>query len=147
MRTSTPRPGGFTLIELLVAMAISAILAAIAYPSFQSVVLKARRTDALTSLMQLHMTQERWRSAHARYAEAAELPSHARSSLGHYRLDIADVGSEGFVATATATGAQSADRDCRVLRLIVAGGLARHASGADAEASNDMSLNQRCWSL
>jgi type IV pilus assembly protein PilE len=144
---STRRARGFTLIELMIATAVSAILASIAYPGFQGVVLKARRVDALTSLMQLHMSQERWRSAHARYAAGGELPDATSSSLGHYRLEIAEAGSDGFVAVATATGAQAADRDCRVLQLAVDGVQVRYASGPEASAANAASVNKRCWNL
>ncbi len=145
---STPRRArGFTLIELMIATAISAILASIAYPSFQSVVLKTRRVDALSTLVQVHLAQERWRSGNAGYANADELRQAGVSQMGHYRIDITERSAHGFVVTATATGLQAADRDCRVLRLRVADGEPRHASGADADATNPAPLNKRCWNL
>ncbi len=141
------RAAGFTLIELMVATAISAILASIAYPSFQGVVLKARRIDALTALMQVHATQERWRSNAAAYATLDDLRVSGTSPMGHYRIDIAEAQATGFVATATATGLQAADADCRVMRLSIEDGNLRHASGSDTGAANPSALNKRCWNL
>lgn len=51
---------GFTLIELLIAVAIVAILAAIAYPSYRDSVLKGRRAEARTALTELLQQQERY---------------------------------------------------------------------------------------
>lgn len=59
---------GFTLIELLVTMAIIGILASIAYPSYQENVASGRRTDAINSLLQVQMLQEKWRANHTSYA-------------------------------------------------------------------------------
>ena len=44
---------GFTLIELMVTVAIVGILATIAATSYQSQVMKSRRTDARTALLDL----------------------------------------------------------------------------------------------
>lgn len=46
-----PIDGGFTLIELLVVISITAILVAIAVPSFQATIAGARSSDAANSLV------------------------------------------------------------------------------------------------
>lgn len=50
---------GFTLIELMVAVAIVAILANIAIPSYQEHIRKSRRSDAKADLLELAQFMER----------------------------------------------------------------------------------------
>ncbi len=50
---------GFTLIELMIVVAVVGILSAIAYPSYTSYVLKARRGDAKAALTELSQWMER----------------------------------------------------------------------------------------
>ncbi len=51
---------GFTLIELMITVAIVALLASIAYPAYTDSVLKGRRAEARTALMELMQQQERY---------------------------------------------------------------------------------------
>lgn len=139
------RMRGFTLIEVTLVMGLVGILASIAYPSFQGAVLKARRLDAVSALMQAHLSQERWRGAHLSYATAQELRLPAHSPMNHYRLDVAEVREDGVTLVATADGAQANDRECRVLRLVVSHGQMSQSSGEDATHSNAAPVNRRCW--
>lgn len=50
---------GFALIELMVALAIMAILASVAYPSYQESIRKARRVEGRAALLQLMQQEER----------------------------------------------------------------------------------------
>jgi type IV pilus assembly protein PilE len=138
---------GFTLIELMVATAITGILAATAYPSFQAPLLKARRIDGITALLHLQMSQERWHSSHRSYATQAEMVSGAASGQRYYELQVTEASSNSFSAIARATGAQASDSACRVLRLTVEGGHTNYASGADERTSNNLAATQRCWNL
>lgn len=141
------RQHGFTLIELMVATAITGILAATAYPSFQGPLLKARRIDGITALLQLQMSQERWFSNHRTYASGADMNVGAPSHQRHYDLRVTEATTTGFSAVALGTGAQAADSACRVLRLTVDGSHTRYASGADERTDNTPAANKRCWNL
>lgn len=51
---------GFTLLEMVVAVAIIGILAAIAYPSYQEYVRKARRGDMQSEMMRIAQEAQRY---------------------------------------------------------------------------------------
>ena len=63
----SPHTRGFTLIEVMITVAIIAILASIALPSYQDSVRKARRAEARAALMQLMQQEERYYSLHTTY--------------------------------------------------------------------------------
>jgi general secretion pathway protein G len=64
-RFRSPSPQrAFTLIELLITVALAAILAAIAYPSYLSHVAKARVRSAITDMQKIEMALERYFSGH-----------------------------------------------------------------------------------
>jgi len=144
-RTSPSMGGGYTLLELLLVMVVVVVLGLATYPVFQSLVLKARRSDAHTALMQLQQCQERWRAQNHRYAHLAELGLPTASPLGHYRLDVANPGASGYELVAYAVGNQVLDAPCQVMRLIQTQGDTAYASGPDDTTHNSETVNRRCW--
>jgi len=58
---------GFTLIELMIVLAIVGILAKIAYPSYQDSMIKSRRADAKSTLLELSVFMERYYTVNGCY--------------------------------------------------------------------------------
>jgi type IV pilus assembly protein PilE len=67
---------GFTLIELMITVAIVAILAAIAYPSYTQYVERARRQEAIATMLEVQQFAERFFTENRTYVGAnAALPA------------------------------------------------------------------------
>lgn len=125
---------GFTLVELMITVAIIAILAAIAIPSYQNQVIKAGRADGQTALLSAAQSMERCFTTNNTYT-GCTVP--ATSGEGKYTLAVAIAGG-GTTFTITATPAagtsQANDTDCTTLTITQAG--QRGATGADTSV---------CW--
>ena len=106
---------GFTLVELLIAVAIVGILAAVAYPSYTSSLQKSRRVDAINTLMDLQMQQERYRANNRTYASdladlsVLESGGTYLSVDGYYAITIAGGDATSYTLTATPRGDQAGD--------------------------------------
>lgn len=63
---------GFTLIELMIVVAVVAILAGIAVPSYSDYALRSKVTDATTQLSALRMRMEQWYGDNRSYEGACD---------------------------------------------------------------------------
>src|SRR5262245_28403221 len=83
---------GMTLIELMTVVAVVAILGSFAVSSYRGYMLRANRTEAKTSLLQLRAAQEKFFLQNNRYALSSEI-STAPASGG---LGVATTTPSGF---------------------------------------------------
>jgi type IV pilus assembly protein PilE len=67
------RGTGFTLIEMLIVMAIVAILATIALPSYQGTVRRSRRSEAIMTLLEIQLKEEKWRANNSAYGSISDV--------------------------------------------------------------------------
>lgn len=95
---------GFTLIELMITVAIAAILAAVALPSYQSYLVRSRVPVALDALSALHSRMEQRLQDVGNYAKGADCWA-SLPTVANFTLSCAlSNGTQGFTATATGSG-------------------------------------------
>lgn len=103
---------GVTLLELLVVVAIIGILSAVALPAWNSQVMQARRADAVNSLLDLQLRQNRYFAENGTYGTLAQIGGNSSSNDEYYAMGISGESSAAFLGTATATGSQADDTAC-----------------------------------
>jgi type IV pilus assembly protein PilE len=113
--TST-RSHGFTLIELLITVVIVSVLLAIAIPSYEAYVKRARRAEAESEMMKISSMQQEYLLNNRSYATAlntlgyavpSDLQSYYTASFNPAVDNSADPPS--YTILFTATGAQASD--------------------------------------
>lgn len=132
------RTAGFSLIELMVTVAIVAILAAIAIPSYRSYVMQGNRTDAIRSLTFYQQALERCYSQNYTYVGCAQIPAMPVASTDGYYQITGVFNQSNYTLTATASGIQANDTQCTTLVVNQTG-----AQTAQDNMGNDQT--QACW--
>ncbi len=133
---------GFSLIELLIVLAISGILASIAYPSYRNYILRAHRIDGQSALLDLACRMETysslhgtWRTATIATGQPTDVLSQHQSPEGWYVLSLLNVTDTTYTLQATPKNNQ--DPLCQSLTLTNLG-----AKGITGTGIMDVS---QCW--
>lgn len=105
------RQQGFTIIEIMIGVAIVAILAAVALPSYRDYVLRGKLVDAHTALSDFRVRMEQYYQDNRRYDKpdgtcGADLPS---SKYFGFACVPGTAPAQTYGATATGTANQGAD--------------------------------------
>lgn len=134
---------GFTLIEVMIVVAIVGILAAVAYPSYQDYLKKARRSDAQQLMMEIQSKEQQYLLDRRLYTSALNdtglnlskdgwsFTSATVMTNSYYNLSVTvdnAVAPPTFSMTATAIGTQVSDGN---LTLTNTGTKTRMVSGVD----------------
>lgn len=122
---TVPDSGGFTLIEVMITVAIVAILASVAYPSYIEYVARGHRTQLKTQMQAAQQWMERRYSERYFYGQesgkndaptafdaqsfAVSPPVGEGAARYNLRVDIDDSG-DSYVITAERVGAMESDR-------------------------------------
>lgn len=138
---------GFSLIELMIVVSLIGILAAIALPSYQSYILRSRRIDAKTAVLDLASRQERYLSINNTYTLSAvalgyggSFPLAVNSSgKSYYNLNVTVATPTAFTAVAVPIGSQVADVDCYTYKIDQLG------TQSNLNASNTQITGTGCW--
>jgi len=140
---------GFTLTELLTVVAILGILSAIAYPSYTQYVLRGKRAEAKTRLLQVAQLQERYFSENNSYTTniAALLgvsgtvySSEVNNASSGYQITAAAAPAQtiatSFVLTATPQLNQTSDTKCGTLTVANTGAKGMSGTGSLSDCWN-----------
>lgn len=112
---------GFTLVELLIALAIVALLAAIALPSYNEQVLRGRRADGKAFMLDLASRQERFFSQYISYTGVIVAPGVCAGSACGLGLGENLSQEDNYVAAIALTpgGCAPGGTSCRAYTITV----------------------------
>lgn len=106
---------GFTLIELMITVAIVAVLAAVAYPSYQNAVVKNRRAAAQAHLSDIAQREQQFLMDNRAYTTSVtDLKTSTPSDVSNYysvSISVSASNPPAFTATAAPITGKSQQAD------------------------------------
>jgi type IV pilus assembly protein PilE len=98
----------------MIVVAVVAILAAIALPSYWGSVRKTRRSDAMAAMNSVQLAEEKYRANNTTYGTMANLALSTTSEGGYYTIAVASNTATGYTVTAVPVVGKSqvADTGC-----------------------------------
>jgi len=126
--------GGFTLVELMIVVAIAAILAAVAYPTYVDQMRKTHRASARAALSDTASRQEQYFLDNKQYA----------GNVGQLGLD-GDVDDGAYTVTVVSATAPCPINRCYVLQAAPQGFQADDVCGTLTMSSNGDRAPPDCW--
>ncbi len=146
---------GFTRIELMVTVALVAVLASIAYPSYRDFIDRGRRAEAQAQLMQSAQWMERFYAENYSYSQntagvavtdAALFPARYSQSpisgTAAYSISVAATATS-FTVTATRTGVMAGDK-CGDFQITHTG-VRKLANYTPKAGASQVLAMQSCW--
>ena len=125
---------GVTLIEMLIVVAVIGVLTAIAYPSYQSHVLKGHRTQAMGDMIKIQLALEESYTQNSAYdftIVSGGSCSFCDTDKDRYIFTITPKTAD-YIITATAQTKQENDTDCLDNKILTLN-------------SNSKGSPERCW--
>ncbi|WP_027966171.1 type IV pilin protein [Halomonas halocynthiae] len=115
---------GFTLIELMIVVVLMIVAVSVAVPSYQTYLERGRRSEAVTTLMNLAQAQERFMVIHGYYAPSLSGSLASGDGLGwsgedavFYQVALSRPTDVAYTLSAKPQGSQVADTVCASFTL------------------------------
>jgi type IV pilus assembly protein PilE len=138
---------GFTLIEMMITVAIIAILAAVATPTYQQYMMRAYRADAQASLNLANAFMQRVRTEQGSFRPGGVVPTlpapmQKSPSQGEvrYAIAVSNVTATTYTLSATPSSSISAREYCGALTIDHTGKKEFTGTASNATLKN-------CWNL
>ena len=144
MLNGLPRTGqrGFTLIELMITVAIVAILSMIAYPAYQSQVVKGNRAEGKSAVLKTAQALERYFTVNNTYVTSLTtlgMPTYSGDDSAGSKYDLTIVAGAAGITTSFTVKAtpRSPDPEC--------GRLTYTQAGQKGMELNTEATVSKCW--